>query len=119
MTKTKDFAKVIQRRLAGGSKLRADVEQELLHFSIGALLYEQRSKAGLTQKELAEMADTHQSVIARLEDADYSGHSLTMLARIAAALGAELKIEFVSRKPARSGAEPHKAAASRRGKQRR
>ena len=118
MPKTRDFAKVIQRRLAGDSKLRADVEQELLKFSIGALLYEQRSKAGLTQKELAEMADTHQSVIARMEDADYSGHSLNMLSRVAAALGAELKIEFVSRKRAGTGAESHKAAPSRRGKPR-
>ncbi|MGI8980868.1 MAG: helix-turn-helix domain-containing protein [Pirellulaceae bacterium] len=119
MTKTKDFAKVIRRRLAGDSKLREGVEQELLGFSIAALLYEQRSKAGLTQKELAEMADTHQSVIARLEDADYSGHSLTMLARIAAALGAELKIDFVSRKPARPGVEAGRASSPRRGKQRR
>jgi transcriptional regulator with XRE-family HTH domain len=119
MPKTKDFAKVIQRRLAGDSKLRAGVEQELLHFSMGALLYEHRTKAGLTQKELAKLTDTHQSVIARLEDADYSGHSLTMLARIATALGAELKIEFVPRKPARASAESRKAAPSHREKRRR
>jgi hypothetical protein len=31
-------------------------------------------------------------VIARLEDAEYSGHSLTMLERIAAACGVALKL---------------------------
>jgi hypothetical protein len=33
---------------------------------------------------------TTQSVVSRLEDDDYDGHSLTMLARIAAALGKRL-----------------------------
>jgi ribosome-binding protein aMBF1 (putative translation factor) len=118
MTKTKDFAKVIRRRMASDSKLRAEVEQEVLNFSIGALIYEQRSKAGLTQKELANLAGTHQSVIARLEDADYSGHSLTMLLRVALALGADLKIAFVSHKKVGAGAASGKAAPSRGGRQR-
>ena len=42
-----------------------------------------RTEAGLSQKELAEMIGTTQSVISRLEDADYEGHSLSMLSRIA------------------------------------
>ena len=33
----------------------------------------------LPQKELAELIGTTQSVISRLEDADYEGHSLSML----------------------------------------
>ena len=35
------------------------------------------------QKKLAKLVGTTQSVIARLEDADYQGHSLNMLGRIA------------------------------------
>jgi transcriptional regulator with XRE-family HTH domain len=50
---------------------------------------------------LAEKLGTKQSVISRLEDADYEGHSLTMLQRIAAALGRRLEIRFLSRKPGR------------------
>ena len=46
-------------------------------------------------QELADRIGTHQSVIARLEDADYDGHSLSMLWKIADAIGAELKVEFV------------------------
>ncbi len=37
----------------------------------------------------------------RLEDADYEGHSLAMLNRIASALDKRVEIRFVSRKPAR------------------
>ena len=47
-----------------------------------------------TVNEIAsEIIQTKQSVIARLEDADYEGHSLSMLQRIADAL--EQKIEIV------------------------
>ena len=38
--------------------------------------------AGLSQKELAALIGTTQSVISRLEDSDYGGRSLTMLERI-------------------------------------
>jgi transcriptional regulator with XRE-family HTH domain len=49
-----------------------------------------RSDAKLSQSELAKLVGTTQSVVSRLEDDDYDGHSLTMLARIAAALGKRL-----------------------------
>ena len=41
------------------------------------------------------MVGTATSVICRLEDADYGGHSLTMLKRIAAALNKKIEIRFV------------------------
>ena len=41
---------------------------------------------------------TTQSVISRLEDADYEGHSLAMLNRIAAAVERRVEIRFVRRK---------------------
>ena len=51
-----------------------------------------RKKAGLSQQQLAELVGTTQSVISRLEDSDYDGHSLTMLDRIARALGKKLTL---------------------------
>ena len=42
-----------------------------------------------------EMVNTTQSVISRLEDADYEGHSLSMLSRVAQALNREVKIDLV------------------------
>ena len=58
------------------------------------MIYDARHKAGLTQKQLAELVGTKQQVIARLEDADYEGHSLSMLQRIAAALGRRLEVSM-------------------------
>jgi transcriptional regulator with XRE-family HTH domain len=60
-------------------------------------LYALRSKAGLTQKELAELVGTTASVISRLEDANYEGHSLTMLRRVAAALDTDVHVRFTHR----------------------
>jgi len=42
------------------------------------------------------MVDTTASVISRLEDADYEGHSLAMLRRVASALGKRVEIRFVT-----------------------
>jgi len=45
---------------------------------------------------LARLVGTTASVICRLEDADYEGHSLAMLRRIAEALDKRVEIRFVS-----------------------
>jgi ribosome-binding protein aMBF1 (putative translation factor) len=60
------------------------------------LIYAARTKAGLSQADLAERIGTKQSVISRLEDADYEGHSLSVLQRIAVALGQCVEIRFSS-----------------------
>ena len=49
----------------------------------------------MSQTELARMVGTTQSVISRLEDADYEGHSLSMLNRVDQALNREVKIDLV------------------------
>ncbi len=54
-----------------------------------------RTKANLTQRQLAKLVGTTASVICRLEDADYEGHALAMLNRIAAALNKRVEIRFV------------------------
>ena len=46
---------------------------------------------------------TTQSVISRLEDADYEGHSLSMLQRIATALRMRLKVSLVREAAAEYG----------------
>jgi transcriptional regulator with XRE-family HTH domain len=67
-------------------------------------IYDLRMQANLTQGELAKLVGTSTSVISRLEDADYEGHSLAMLRRIAAALNKRVEIRFVSLKGAGSSA---------------
>jgi transcriptional regulator with XRE-family HTH domain len=54
-----------------------------------------REKAGLTQKQLARKLKTSQQQISRLESPSYEGHSLSMLRRVANALGATVRVTFV------------------------
>ena len=61
-------------------------------------IYDLRTKAGLSQRDLAKKVGTTASTICRLEDADYDGHSLYMLTRIADALDKRVEIRFVATK---------------------
>ena len=96
MAKTRNFAQVIRKKLANDPDLAAAVELESFNSEIAAEIYEARTEAGITQKQLADRVGTHQSVIARLEAADYDGHSLAMLKRLATALGKRLRVGFFS-----------------------
>lgn len=78
----------------------ASYEQELINIEVAKRLYDLRTKAGLSQRELAKKVGTTASVICRLEDADYEGHSLSLLKRIAAAMDKRLEIRFVPIKAA-------------------
>ena len=53
-----------------------------------------REKTGLSQKELAKRVGTSQQQISRLESPSYEGHSLSMLRRVADALGAIVRVEI-------------------------
>jgi transcriptional regulator with XRE-family HTH domain len=53
-----------------------------------------REKAGLSQKDLARKLKTSQQQISRLESPSYEGHSLSMLRRVAKALGAKIHVTF-------------------------
>ena len=91
---TKDFTEIIRRQLASEPDLAAQVETEDFNANIAVQIYEARTKAGLTQTALADRIGTRQSVISRLEDADYDAHSLSMLKKIAEATGMKLRVEF-------------------------
>jgi transcriptional regulator with XRE-family HTH domain len=51
-----------------------------------------REEQGLSQKELAQRVGTTQQQISRLESPSYEGHSLSMLRRVADALGAQVNV---------------------------
>lgn len=94
--KTSDAVEILDRMFVGADpKRRAAAQRAMEDALVGRAIYLARTKAHLTQKQLAELVGTDQSVISRLEDADYRGHSLTMLRRIAAAMGKRLEIRFV------------------------
>ena len=92
--KRQNVLKLIAPELAKDPSFRGMVEAERLNSRVARLIYDARIEAKLTQKQLAELAGTTQPVIARLEDADYDGHSLTMLRRIAEALGRRVDVRM-------------------------
>ncbi len=93
---TKNLAEAIRRKLAADPDLADAVNRERFNANVAAEIVAMRESAKLTQKQLAERIGTHQSVIARLEDAEYDSHSLKMLQRIAEALGKRVEIRFVN-----------------------
>ena len=93
--KTSDAVTILDRMAGGNAKLRRLTEEARINATVAQLIYSARIKAGLSQADLAEKLGTKQSVISRLEDADYEGHSLSMLQRIAAALGQYMEIRFL------------------------
>ena len=101
MTKSKhkptdDAVEILHRRLiAGHPEKMAELEKIRADNAVAKKIYDLRTKAGLTQRELAKLVGTTASVICRLEDADYEGHSLAMLNRIAMALNKRVEIRFV------------------------
>jgi DNA-binding XRE family transcriptional regulator len=90
------------RYIAGDPKREEEYEQEVVNAEIARMIYDLRTKARLTQQELADRVGTSKSAISRLEDADYEGHSLSMLKRIAGALDKRVEIRFVPAKRLRT-----------------
>lgn len=92
--KTNNAVQILDRMMGKDKKLHSLVAEARINAEVAQLIFNTRTKAALSQKQLATLVGTTQSVIARLEDADYEGHSLSMLQRIAHALNRRLKIKF-------------------------
>jgi DNA-binding XRE family transcriptional regulator len=94
--KTTDAIEIIRRRYyEGRPKREAEYAEMEANVAIADKIYRLRTTAKLTQRQLARRVGTTASVICRLEDADYEGHSLAMLNRIAAALDKRVEIRFL------------------------
>ena len=99
---TTDGVEILRRRYyLGRPKRLAELEDARAKDQVARKLLALREHAGLTQKQLANLVGTTPSVISRLEDAEYEGHSLSMLRRIAAALNKSVEIRFVPLKTGR------------------
>ncbi len=98
--KTQDAVEILRRRLlAGKPDQQAELERIRAEDAVARKIYVLRTKAGLSQRALAKLVGTTASAICRLEDADYEGHSLAMLNRIATVLDKRVEIRFVSLRP--------------------
>ena len=93
---TSDAVEILHHLYYKGKPERlAELEEARASAEIARTIYKLRTKAGHTQRELATLVGTSTSVISRLENDDYEGHSLTMLRRIAAALNRRLDVRFL------------------------
>jgi ribosome-binding protein aMBF1 (putative translation factor) len=92
---TSSALELLDRLVGDDPELRATIEEQRVNAQVAREIHELRTGRGLSQRQLAELVGTRQSAIARLEDADYEGHSLRMLRRIAQALGARLSVHLV------------------------
>jgi len=72
-----------------------EFEQELVNIEVAQLIHDMRTKAGLSQRELARKIGTSASAINRLESDDYEGHTVAMVRRIATALNRRLELRAV------------------------
>lgn len=88
---------VKKQRREPSASTRVEVEHDL---ALGQLIYDLRTEAGLSQRELAERMGTTQSVISRLEEGGGARNRIDTLARVAEALGRHLVVSFPEKVPA-------------------
>ena len=98
--RTQDAVSILHGRyVKEDPERKAALQEERVNAEVARLIHDMRTSAGLSQQQLAELIDTTQSVISRLEDADYEGRSLSMLERIAHALNQKLTVVMTAREP--------------------
>jgi ribosome-binding protein aMBF1 (putative translation factor) len=95
---TTDALKILAQMAGKDPSRQRMFEEEFANREVAAKIYRLRQQSGLSQAELAKRVGTTQSVISRLEDADYEGHSLAILNRIANAMERRVEIRFVSKR---------------------
>lgn len=88
---------VLRRALGDSPTRRKEIDRHKLNMAIGEQIYAARVAAGMTQAALAKRIGTTQSVISDLEDAEYQGHTMSMLRRIAEALGLEVEVRLTTK----------------------
>lgn len=93
--KKDDLDKIIAKAVKKNPSLKEGLNRAGKAWEIAFQIISLREKAGLTQKDLAELVGTRQSNIARLESADYSGYTLKTLDKITRALKARLEIKII------------------------
>jgi ribosome-binding protein aMBF1 (putative translation factor) len=91
--KTKNYGDVIRDKLDNDPKLARRVRIEEAKAAIAQLVYSSRSSAGMTQEQLAKLAELPVSTIRKIEDSDYEYQDLELLEKIANALGWELNAQ--------------------------
>jgi ribosome-binding protein aMBF1 (putative translation factor) len=109
MAKINDALKILQAMTQDDPEMEEMIRESYVNARIAQVIYEARTNAGLTQQQLAERIGTKQSVIARLEDAEYEGYSLSMVQKIARALNQRLEVNLIPIAPKDTNVEQRSA----------
>lgn len=92
--KSPDLQRTYDRSIGRDPERIGAYEEALADAEVGMMVHDLRISEGLTQAQLARRIGTTASAISRVESADYRGHSLAMLRRIAASVGMQVVVRF-------------------------
>ena len=92
--KKDDLDRLIEKILKEDPSFQEKLDKAGQAWDIAFQVNDLRKKAGLTQTELAKLVGTHQSNIARIESADYTGYTFKTLEKVTRALRARLEIKI-------------------------
>lgn len=91
--KTSDAVELMSKWYGGDDEWNEMLVEERLKVQVGQIVHDLRTEAGLSQDALAKLARTSQSIVSRVENADYEGSALEMLYRVCLALHRQVKVE--------------------------
>lgn len=97
MAKIKDF-KDLKKKWLRDPMVREEYESLKDEFQIAEEIIKARTRAHMTQAELAEKIGTKALAISRLESPGYGRASVAALKKVAHALGCELQIKLIPKK---------------------
>jgi len=99
-TTTRSASRILFNRLYRGKPQRiASLHRTRQELALGRQIRALREAKGLSQAQLAKALKTQPPAISRIEDADYDGHSLRILRKIADFFGQDLIVSFQPRRP--------------------
>lgn len=91
---TRNASHILHRKIEDDQESQLQVHLATICAQIAEEVYDARRRRGMTQATLATLIGTSQSAIARVEDADYDGHSIKTIAKIAVALELAVAVKF-------------------------
>ncbi len=91
---TRNASHILHRRIEDDQESQLQVQLATICAQIAEEVYDARRRRRMTQAALAKLIGTSQSAIARVEDADYDGHSIKTIAKIAVALELAVAVKF-------------------------
>lgn len=97
MPRLKDFKK-IKKEWLRDPEVRKEYKAQNEEFQIVGEVIKARTKAKMTQAQLARKIGTKTPAISRLESPGYGKASLTTLRKVAHALGYDVQVKFVPKK---------------------